>query len=54
MHVRKDEDFAKFWLAPIELARSSGFRPHELTEIREIVVREANLFLERWNEHFGL
>jgi hypothetical protein len=53
IHVEKGDSYAKFWLKPISLARSKGFRQHELTEIRKIVERKRALFLERWNEHFS-
>lgn len=53
IHVEKGDSYAKFWLKPISLARSKGFRQHELTEIRKIVERKRPLFLERWNEHFS-
>lgn len=53
IHVEKGDSYAKFWLTPISLARSKGFRQHELTEIRKIVERKHKLFLEKWNEHFS-
>ena len=37
VHVRKERDEAKFWMDPILLARSRGFREHELREIQEIL-----------------
>jgi hypothetical protein len=33
VHVEKGEKYAKFWLAPLRVARSRGFRDHELNEI---------------------
>jgi hypothetical protein len=32
---------------------TEGFRDHELTEIRQIVTDNRELFLERWHEYFG-
>ena len=52
IHVEKDEDYAKFWLRPVALARSRGFRDHELGEIRRIIEANEDLFAERWHEHF--
>ena len=34
------------------LART-GFRGHETTAIRDIVMENADLFLEKWYEYFG-
>lgn len=39
VHVGRGGSEAKFWVNPIALARSRGFRQHELSEI-EAIVRE--------------
>ena len=33
IHVEKGDSYAKYWLDPMKLARSKGFKPHELTQI---------------------
>lgn len=38
--------YAKFWLEPVTLADVRGFRSHELTEIRRIVLRNRRFFEE--------
>jgi hypothetical protein len=53
IHVEHGDKVAKFWLNPINLAGSSGFRSHELTKIRALVVEHGAKFLEKWYEHFG-
>ena len=53
IHVEAAENLAKFWLEPISLAKSHGFRSGELTEIQRIIEANLDLFLERWHEHFG-
>jgi hypothetical protein len=53
IHVQRDTAVAKFWLEPMELARSSGFAAQELTRISRLVLENRELFEERWNEHFG-
>jgi hypothetical protein len=53
VHVELAERFAKFWLTPVSLAKSRGFRSGELTEIQRIVEENRDLFEERWHEHFG-
>ena len=52
VHVRRERMLAKFWLGPVELASSTGFRAHELAEIRRIVVREEQELQEAWHEFF--
>jgi hypothetical protein len=39
---------AKYWLASIALARSKGFRDHELNEIEQILVEYQEDILEAW------
>jgi len=53
IHVEHGDKIAKFWLGPINLGSSSGFRSHELTKIRAIVIEYSELFLEKWDEHFS-
>jgi hypothetical protein len=53
IHVEADDDEAKFWLRPMGLAASHGFRARELNEIEQLVIEHAQIFLERWNEYFG-
>ena len=38
VHVRKERKKAKFWLTPVALAHSKGFRDHEQGEIERILV----------------
>lgn len=53
IHVEHGDKLAKYWLESGELASSRRFRAHELTELRQIVIRHQARFLEAWNEHFG-
>ena len=53
IHIEAAERVAKFWLEPISLARSRGFRGGELKELQRIVEENRDTFLERWHEHFG-
>ncbi len=52
IHVEHGDKVAKFWLKPINLASSTGFKSHELTEMRALVIEHREKFLERWNEYF--
>jgi hypothetical protein len=53
IHVQAGSDQAKFWLSPIALASSYGFRAHELNQIMGIIRDHEATFTEVWHEHFG-
>jgi len=53
IHVEQAERYAKFWLQPIRLAESRGFRGPELRELQSLVARNREKFILAWNEHFG-
>ena len=53
VHVEHGDKVAKFWLKPVNLASSAGFRSYELTKIRAIVIEYRENFLEKWYEHFS-
>jgi len=52
IHVESDEKYAKFWLEPVQLARSTGYSAKELNELRGLVLENINLFKERWYGYF--
>ena len=52
IHVESDESVAKFWLEPVTLARTKGFRQHEIREIRKLVEKHQRLFVKYWYEFF--
>ena len=53
IHVEHGVQVAKYWLNPVELAESQGFRNHELNKLRVMVIEHRAIFLEKWYEHFG-
>jgi len=53
IHVEQAERLAKFWLSPIALAKSKGFRSRELAEIQDIIENNQVTLLEKWHEHLG-
>jgi uncharacterized protein DUF4160 len=53
VHVEHGDNVAKFWLNPVALAESHGFRSHELTRLRAMVIDLRETFLEAWDAHFG-
>jgi hypothetical protein len=52
IHVERDANRAKFWLDPVRLARSGGFRPAELQQIERLVIVREPLLLKAWHEYF--
>lgn len=51
IHVQRENKHAKFWLDPILLAESYGFRGKELREVERIIVANRTLLQEAWDEH---
>ncbi len=54
IHVEQAERYAKFWLQPIQLSDSRGFRSSELRTLHNLIVEHRTDFIVAWNEHFGL
>lgn len=50
VHVRRDRDEAKFWLAPVELERNRGFAGHELRTVEDLVREHESTLLTAWND----
>ncbi len=44
VHIENGDKLAKFWLNPVNLASSYGFRSHELAKIRTLVIANNTLF----------
>ena len=53
VHVEHGDNVAKYWLDPVSLAQSRGFRSHELNRVRALVIEHRLTFVEAWNVHFG-
>jgi hypothetical protein len=53
VHVRRDNNVAKFWLTPVALGRAGGFNRVDLNTIAKLVQEHRETILERWNEFFG-
>jgi hypothetical protein len=37
IHVESGDKYAKFWLEPVQLAKSVGYNARELSEIRNLI-----------------
>ena len=53
VHVERENKIAKFWLEPVRLERSGGFRPTEMNRIQALVNEHRTILLEGWNDYFG-
>ena len=49
VHVDRDDESAKFWLAPVALARNLGFTAVELRRVQRLVAEHETRLLEAWN-----
>ena len=52
VHVEHDDCEAKFWLNPVRLERSHGFRRKEIKRVQELIEEHHEQLLESWNEFF--
>ncbi len=50
VHVGKERKEAKYWLTPVALAKSRGFREHELSEIERILAAYKDDILKVWRK----
>ena len=53
VHIESGENYAKYWLKPVVLAKSFGYHPAELSYLRKLVAINQELFLEKWHEYFA-
>ncbi|MEI7729010.1 MAG: DUF4160 domain-containing protein [Verrucomicrobiota bacterium] len=52
IHVERDQQIAKFWLAPVRLQRSGGFSSAELNRIQRLIAQNQELMMRSWHEYF--
>ena len=52
VHVEREDKVAKFWLDPVRLQRSGGFRRAEVAEIHRIIAQHQERLVEAWYESF--
>jgi hypothetical protein len=52
VHVERDDYEAKFWLVPVRLERSHGFRRKEINRVRKLIELHHEQLLEGSNEFF--
>jgi Domain of unknown function (DUF4160) len=52
VHIDKGDATIKVWLETNEVAKSRGFRAHEIGGILKLVSERQMMFLEKWHEYF--
>jgi hypothetical protein len=52
IHVEHANNTAKFWLDPVRLQRSRGFRRNEINRIQRLIEEHRNHLLRLWDEYF--
>ncbi|MBL7054804.1 DUF4160 domain-containing protein [Candidatus Woesearchaeota archaeon] len=53
IHVKRENNVAKFWVDPVTLQKAGGFNRIELNKIGKLVNDNQKHFLEKWYEYFG-
>jgi hypothetical protein len=53
VHVERENKLAKFWLAPVRFAWSTGYNRVEILKIQKIIEKNQEMILEAWNEYFS-
>jgi hypothetical protein len=52
-HVERDDNTAKFWLGPVRLQSSGGFKPFEVRRIQRLVEQHREALLRSWDAYFS-
>ena len=53
IHVDQGDATIKVWLDSGEVAKSRGFRAHEINDILKLVANHRDALTEAWHEYFG-
>jgi len=53
VHIEKEDKIAKFWLDPVRLQRSGGFRAIEINDLQKKIQDNQEKIIEAWNEYFN-
>jgi Domain of unknown function (DUF4160) len=53
VHVERNDGSAKFWLSPVRLQGSGGFKPVEVRRIQRLVERHREALLRSWDDYFN-
>ena len=53
VHVERDDNTAKFWLSPVRLQSSGGFKPPEVRRIQQLVEQHREELQRSWDAYFN-
>ena len=53
VHVERDAQIAKFWLKPVRLEDSGGFKRVELRKVERVVEENVEDLVRSWDEFFS-
>jgi hypothetical protein len=53
VHVERDDSVAKFWLDPVRLQGSGGFRSSEINRIQKLIEENREDLIRSWNEYLN-
>jgi hypothetical protein len=53
VHVERDVQIAKFWLKPVRLQDSGGFKRVELRKVERLVEENVEALVRSWDEFFS-
>jgi hypothetical protein len=53
VHVERDTQIAKFWLKPVRLQDSGGFKRVELRKVERLVEENVEGLVRYWDEFFS-
>ena len=53
VHVERDNNVAKFWLEPVRMQTSGGFRRNEINRIYRLIEDNLDELIRGWNERCG-
>ena len=53
VHVERDDNSTKFWLDPVRLESSGGFKPVEVHWIQRLVEQYREALLRSWDAYFN-
>ena len=53
VHVERGESSAKFWLSPVRLQSSGGFKPVEVCRLQRLVEQHREALVRSWDAYFN-
>jgi hypothetical protein len=53
VHVEREASRAKYWLEPVRLQESGGFRGAELNRLAALVAEHRDELVRAWDDYFG-